>query len=83
MIGMEIQSMLCDKVDSANGPPAIVLDEAIRHLLKAQIDLQAQIDAVGKMNAKKLEADLAAVKEQISQWCCERHLHALCAKLHS
>lgn len=74
MIGMEIQSMLRDDVDGENGPPAAVLDEAIRHLLKEQIALQTRIDEAvrGKKSAKKLEAKLAAVEEQIVQWGCDK-----------
>jgi hypothetical protein len=83
VIGMELQSMLRDDVDSANGPPAAVLDEAIRHLLKERIALQTQIDDTmrRKKSPKKLEADLAAVEERIAQWCrdkgtCERFVRS-------
>jgi hypothetical protein len=86
MIGMETQSMLCDDIDSAVGPPAAVLDKAIRHLLKERIVLQTQLDDTvrgKKKDAKKLEADLAAVEEQIVQLLRQGYLRALCAKLHS
>ena len=74
MIGMEIQSMLQDGVDDPLGPPAVVLDDKIRRLLKKKVDLHLRVDDCVR-NAKstdKFKADLEAVETKIVQWCCSK-----------